>query len=230
MNGTKVSGKNVLCLYTCRRYDKIVQFSLASLSDQDHVVSFRLELQDCKVEGGLDFLKAAQACAAFIEKNSIDAVLVLDDDTAPILSMLVEKYGKSETAFTFRGPSFESLYLTINKFYTRELLDPNPIPYCHIDLNNIPTTRQLENAINEIGLPAILKPTCGGGSLLIQKVNSLQDLGEAIKHAKKQNSSLMGNLTAFISRHLDVKKFPASLTDGMILEKYVDGDIFDLDG
>lgn len=228
MNGTKDSGKNVLCLYTCRRYDKIVQFSLSYLSDQDHVVSFRRELQDCKVEGGLDFLKAAQACAMCIEKNSVDAVLVLDDDTAPIFSMLVEKYGKSERAF--RGPSFESLYLTITSSTRVNCLTP----ILYRTVISIWTTFQQRinwrNAINEVGLPAILKPTCGGGSLLIQKVNSLQDLGEAIKHAKKQYGSRMGNYTPLISRHLDVKKFPASLTDGMILEKYVDGDIFDLDG
>ena len=226
--GTTVSRKNVLCLYTCRIYDKIVQFSLPHLSELDHVVSLRRELEDFKVEGGFDFLKAAQVCVRFIETNSIDAVIALNDDTAPILSLLVEKYGKSKRAF--RGPSFEALYLTINKFYTRELLDPDPLPYRHIDLNNIPTALQLESTINEVGLPAILKPTCGSGSLLIQEVNSLQDLIEALRHAKTHYSSLIGKFTSSVSKNLDVKKFPVSLADGMILEKYVDGDILDLDG
>lgn len=228
MNNAGVSGQNVLCLYLSRRYDKIVQSSLSCLSNEDHVISLRRELQDCEVEGEFDFFKAVKLCAKSIETDSIDAVVVLDDDTAPILSLLVEKYGKSETAF--RGPSFESLYLTINKFYTREFLDPDPIPYQHIDLTDVPTTQQLENFINEVGLPAILKPTCGTGSLLVQRVNSLQDLHEAIKHAEKEYGSLIGNFTQLIAKHLDVKKFPLALTSGMILEKYVDGDVFDLDG
>ena len=62
----------------------------------------------------------------------IDSVLVLEDVAAPILSSHVEKYG----SFAFRGPSFKSVFLTINKYYTRKLLDPNPVPYCHIDLNS----------------------------------------------------------------------------------------------
>lgn len=192
------------------------------------MISLRHELQDCEVKGGFDFFKAVQLCAKSIETDIIDAVLVLDDDTAPILSLLVEKYGKSKTAF--RGPSFESLYLTIDKFYSRELLDPNPIPYQHINLTDVPTTQQLENFINEVGLPAILKPTCGTGSLLVQRVDSLQDLREAIKHAEKEYGSLIGNYAPLIAKHLDVKKFPLALTSGMILEKYVDGDVFDLDG
>lgn len=70
-------------------------------------------------------LKSAEKCSGYVKQVGIDSVLALEDVIAPILSSLVEKYG----SFVFRGPSFESVFLTINKYYTRELLDPNPVPY-----------------------------------------------------------------------------------------------------
>lgn len=41
---------------------------------------------------------------------------------------------------------------------------------------------------------------------------------------------MVGNTIPILADHLDVDKFPLALTDGMILEKYVDGKIFDIDG
>lgn len=157
----------------------------------------------------------------------IDSVLVLEDVAASILSSLVEKYG----SFAFRGPSFKSVFLTINKYYTRKLLDPNPVPYCHIDLNSHLESATLENKLNEVGLPAILKPACGTGSVLIQKIHSFDDLLYAIKSSKKHYSFVIGSHAPLCSKFLDLSRYPLALTDRlMILEKYVDAEIIELDG
>lgn len=223
---TKLCSK-VLCLYTCKRYDKIVALSSLYLCGQNDVISLRHELrQECLVTGGFDFLRAAQLCFKFVERNNVGSVLILEDNSSFVLPLLVEKFGKT----AFRGPSFESMFLTVNKFYTRRLLDPEPVPCCHIDLNNHLSTVDLENMVSEVGLPAILKPAAGGGSMLVQNIYCLDDLVEAIKYSRMQYNSLMGNLTPLLRKYLDATKYPLALTDGMILEKYVDGEVFDLEG
>ena len=89
----------------------------------------------------------------------------------------------------------------------------------------------LENKLNEVGLPAILKPACGTGSVLIQKIHSFDDLLYAIKSSKKHYSSVIGSHAPLCSKFLDLSRYPLALTDRlMILEKYVEGEIIELDG
>ena len=124
-------------------------------------------------------------CSRYVKEVGIDSVLALEDVAAPILTSLVEKYG----SFAFRDPPL----LTINKYNTRKLLNSNPVPYCHIDLNGHLESATLENMLNEVGVPAILKPACGTGSVLIQKINSFDDLLHAIESSKKHYSSVIGS-------------------------------------
>ena len=228
-NNVKQDGpcKKILCLYTDKRYDYIVRLSSAYLCDQNNVISLQRELLSVLWYRTIRLLKSAEMCSRYVKEVGIDSVLALEDVAAPILSSLVEKYG----SLAFRGPSFESVFLTINKYYTRKLLDPNPVPYCHIDLNSHLESATLENMLNEVGLPAILKPACGTGSVLIQKINSFDDLVHAIESSKKHYTSIIGSHAPLASKFLDLSRYPLALTDGlMILEKYVDGEIIELDG
>lgn len=85
--------------------------------------------------------------------------------------------------------------------------------------------------LREVGVPAILKPACETGSVLIQKINSFDDLLHAIDSSKKHHSSVIGSHVPLSSKFLDLSRYPLALTDGlMILEKYVDGEIIELDG
>ena len=186
-NNVKQDGpcKKILCLYTDKRYDYIVRLSSAYLCDQNNVISLRHELLQYYGTGRFDLLKSAEMCSRYVKEVGIDSVLALEDVAAPILTSLVEKYG----SFAFRDPPL----LTINKYYTRKLLDSNPVPYCHINLNGHLESATLENMLNEVGVPAILKPACGTGSVLIQKINSFDDLLHAIESSKKHYSSVIGS-------------------------------------
>ena len=190
-NNVKQDGpcKKILCLYTDKRYDYIVRLSSAYLCDQNNIISLQRELLSVLWYRTIRLLKSAEMCSRYVKEVGIDSVLALEDVAAPILSSLVEKYG----SLAFRGPSFESVFLTINKYYTRKLLDSNPVPYCHIDLNGHLESATLENMLNEVGVPAILKPACGTGSVLIQKINSFDDLLHAIESSKKHYSSVIGS-------------------------------------
>lgn len=82
----------------------------------------------------------------------------------------------------------------------------------------------------DIGFPAILKPQTATSAILVQIVRSLPELAEAIQYSRVHYNSMVENITPFVANHLDAIKFPLALTDGMIFEKYVEGEIFDLDG
>lgn len=215
----------VLCLFTTER-SKIILSSDVFRSDFYQLISIPSELDGCHIKGRYDYLKAAEVCSKAVEQHSIDAVMALDNDSSPLLPVLVEKHGRKN----IRGPSFESFFLTFNKFYTRKFLDPNPIPYAHIDLNRHLRGTDLDNLVKEVGFPAILKPQTATSSILVQKVTTISELIEAIQYSREHYHSMVGNTIPILADHLDVNKFPLALTDGMILEKYVDGKIFDIDG
>ena len=215
----------VLCLFT-NEVRKVIQSSPIFHSNLYRIVSIPNELDACRIAGRFDYLKATQLCFKAVEEHKVDFALALDNDSAPILPSLVAKYGKS----TFRGPSFESFYLTFNKFYTRKFLDPNPIPFAHIDLNRPLKTTELDNFVTQVGFPAIFKPQTATASMLVHSLNSVTELSEAIEYSRDHYNSALEITTPLISEHLDVAKYPLAFTDGMILEKYIDGEMFDLDG
>ena len=167
---------NVLCLFTSER-SKIIHSSAIFHSDFHGVISIPSQLDDCRNDRRFDYLKAAEVC--------LKAVL---------LPVLLEKSGKK----TFRGPTFESFFLTFNKFYTRKFLDPNPIPYAHVDLNRPLKATDLDNMEKEIGFPAILKPQTATSSILVQIVSSLPELAEAIQYSRVHYNSMVENITPFI--------------------------------
>ena len=156
-------------------------------------------------------------CFDFIEDSDVDVLVALDDHSTPLLSLLVEKYDHK-----FRGPTLESLFLTIHKFYTREVIDPNPVPFCDIDLKSPITLSKSETLASKVGLPAILKPFNGFGDTLIRKVSNASEIFQIVNLIQKHEYPIISDFKPLYSRFLDSKKFPLALCEGMILEEFID--------
>ena len=125
--------------------------------------------------------------------------------------------------FRFQGPSLTSAFLAYNKYYTRQYLDPSPIKYYYIDPSQPQTKDDLEAAIAEVGLPAILKPSAGVGSCSIKKITSLDDLQNFIEEVRKSYQSGCDDCTEFVKKSLAGKDLiPQECSEGFILEQYMD--------
>ncbi len=82
---------------------------------------------------GLDFA-SLQDCLEdlrkFVTGETIDIVLTHDDGGTLLRAALVQEFPH------LRGPSVESVFLGLNKYYTRCFLDPQPIPFACLDLSS----------------------------------------------------------------------------------------------
>ena len=114
------------------------------------------------------------------------------------------------------------MFLAYNKYYTRQYLDPDPIPFCHIDVSKPLTKDDLEKNIQKVGLPAIMKPTGGDFSSSIKKITSLEDLSSFVDDVRMNYQPSTSDSTVFLAQHLADKEIPMEKTEGFILEQFVD--------
>ena len=73
------------------------------------------------------------------------------------------------------GPSITSVFLAHNKFYCREYVDPDTIPYAHINISASDLQLECRKALEKVGIPAFPKPNTGSGSVGICSIESEQD-------------------------------------------------------
>ena len=224
-NITNGAHQKVLCLYTTSLYDKICLDSSAFKSGRYQFISLRDELVRCVKGESFDFVGAAKMCFDFIEDSDVDVLVALDDYSTSLLSLLVEANDHK-----FRGPTLESLFLTIHKFYTREVIDPNPVPFCYIDLKSPITLSKAETLASKVGFPSILKPFNGFADSLIRKVSNASEIFQIVNLIQKHEYPIISDFKPLYSRFLDSTKFPLALCEGMILEEFIDGRVLDLDG
>ena len=123
----------------------------------------------------------------------------------------------------FQGPSLTSVFFSYNKYYTRQYLDPNRIAFLNIDISTSPTKKDLEKAIEKVGLPAILKPNGGNGSASIKKIKSLDELVDFVADIQKNYRPSAEDCTAFVAKHLEGKEIvPTEKSEGFLLEQFME--------
>jgi D-alanine-D-alanine ligase len=81
--------------------------------------------------------------------------------------------------------------LTFNKFYCNKFLQQSGVPVANSLFFRKGETLDPETIVSAIGLPCFVKPTSGGSSCGISKVNSQNDLQDAIDTAFAEDSEIL---------------------------------------
>ena len=116
------------------------------------------------------------------KREKIDGIVSLMDDDLSLLAANTERFSALGT--TIIGSSYELCERSINKWSM----------YCWLKENGYKTATSyidIEEFINDyqnhkISFPVFVKPTCGGGSQSICKVESLPQLKEIFRDAKEE--------------------------------------------
>lgn len=140
-----------------------------------------------------------------IIKENISGILYSFDLTSLLASILCEE-------FNLPGPSFESTFICYHKYYQTHLLNPELRCEAYLidDLK--------ENAFN---YPYYLKPPSGSAGVLCFVINNENDLNKCIKLCTEELPKMNENLIPVFNKYLDVKKFPLSTKNVMLIEKYI---------
>lgn len=155
----------------------------------------------------LDLLAYIGQCRDYIRTHHIDAVFYSRDVADLVAAALCEEFG-------FPGPSVESVFLCMHKYYGRQA-EPNPIGCQAIALH--------DPAPAVAGYPCYLKPPWLNLGILGFKLESVADLDRALRLARRDYPAWSPLYTPFFERYVDLEKYPLAVQDIMLVEEFVDG-------
>ncbi len=101
----------------------------------------------------------------------------------------------------YTGPGVMSSSLTMDKIMTKRLFIEQGIPTPHYHVVN--NAEDLQEAVAKLGLPMILKPPHEGSTIGLTKIETAEQLGEALKQASQYDKVLLAE-QCIIGRELTV--------------------------
>ena len=91
----------------------------------------------------------------------------------------------------YTGSGYIGCMLSMDKSISKELMIANGIPTPPSKTFYISTESNLENKINNFGLPCVVKPCSGGSSVGVTIVKNKDEITQAIKYAKEWENKII---------------------------------------
>ena len=155
----------------------------------------------------LDLLAYTDQCRDYIKAHSIDAIFYSRDVADIVAAVLCEEFG-------FPGPSVESVFLCLHKYYGRQY-EPHPVRCDPIDLADE------QPAVTRY--PCYLKPPWLNLGILGFKLDSADDLQRALAVARREYPAWSPLYLPFFERYIDCEKFSLASREIMLVEDFVEG-------
>ena len=109
----------------------------------------------------------------------------------------------TEAGYTFIGPSAKSMGLLGDKVQAKKLMIENDIPVTPGSRGGLSTLEELQELVEEMGFPLILKAAAGGGGRGMRVVRQKSDLSEAFLGCQREALSYFGNPEIFAERFVE---------------------------
>lgn len=162
----------------------------------------------------LDLLDYVERCRAYVRAHPIDAIFYSRDVADLVAAVLCEEFG-------FPGPSLESVFRCIHKYYARRC-EPAPIRCDVIDLD--------DPAPEIASYPCYLKPPWLNLGILGFKLESPADLQRALAIVRRDYDAWAPLYIPFFRRYIDLHKYPLADRRIMLVEEFIDGPQVTVDG
>ncbi len=166
----------------------------------------------------------------FVTEQQIDIVVTHMDCGTLLRAALAREFPH------LRGPSVESVFLAMNKYYTRCFLDPQPIPFACLDLAAPDIDHACTEVLQKVGTPAFFKPSCLSSSRGIASITNAQELKKFAQSyvcsehftAEAMDANFVN---PFLTKNIDEQKYPLASQTTAIVEKHMgDVSIINADG
>ncbi|PID59558.1 MAG: pyruvate carboxylase subunit A [Ignavibacteriae bacterium] len=119
-------------------------------------------------------------------------------------SEFIEELNKN--GIKFIGPSSDSVSLMGNKTAARTLMKRNGVPIVPGTTEPINSYEGAKKIVKEIGLPVMIKASAGGGGKGMRKVNSTDELKDAIMRAQNEAQNSFGSSEVYIEKFIENPK------------------------
>jgi len=109
----------------------------------------------------------------------------------------------ADAGLVFVGPPPAALERMGSKIGSRRLMQEAGVPVVPGDTPSDQSDEALEAAVARIGLPALIKPSAGGGGIGMKTVRSMAEVREAIQQARREALAAFGDGTLYVERLVD---------------------------
>ncbi len=108
----------------------------------------------------------------------------------------------SDEEIIFIGPSPEVIDRMGDKIKARETMIKAGIPVVPGTEKSVKTEKDVLNAINEIGLPVMIKASAGGGGKGMRLVHNKNEIVSAVRAARSEAKAAFGNDSVYIEKYI----------------------------
>ena len=180
--------------------------------DPDVPMVYPSTLPSSAFSSTLDILGFVKKAAEYVHQNDIVGVLFSYDNMAMVAAAVCQETG-------LPGPSFESEFLCLHKYYSR-LVEPSKLWCKCTSLQRQPQQLEMEG-IRDC-FPCFLKPATLTGSVGVCKVSSFSELKEKLTFYCNHLPSLTKAFQPLFHHYLDLEKYPLATTATAVVEEYVE--------
>ena len=119
----------------------------------------------------------------------------------------------AEAGFTFVGPPAEAIDRMGSKIGARRLMQQAGVPVVPGETPPDQTDAALLRAIASVGVPALIKPSAGGGGIGMKIVRQADEAADAVQRARREAQAAFGDGTLYVERlverprHVEIQVF-----------------------
>ena len=122
----------------------------------------------------------------------------------------------ADAGLTFVGPPAAAIERMGSKIGARELMLRAGVPVVPGETPSDQSDAALEKAVHAVGLPALIKPSAGGGGIGMKIVRASTEAPDAIQRARREAQAAFGDGTLYVERlverprHVEIQVFADS--------------------
>ena len=109
----------------------------------------------------------------------------------------------TDAGLVFVGPPPAALERMGSKIGARRLMQEAGVPVVPGDTPKDQSDEALVAAVARIGLPALIKPSAGGGGIGMKTVRSRDEVRDAVQRARREAQAAFGDGTLYVERLID---------------------------
>jgi acetyl/propionyl-CoA carboxylase alpha subunit len=119
----------------------------------------------------------------------------------------------ADAGLIFVGPSADAIERMGSKVGARELMQQAGVPVVPGETPTDQSDDAIARAVDAIGLPALIKPSAGGGGIGMKVIRAQSDVRESVQQARREAVAAFGDGTLYVERlverprHVEIQVF-----------------------